>query len=122
MTDLSQWAQPGLRMRRGRKPLQFQKLPIHHATRFLGLVVPLLLLAAWYVSTTARWVPEQILPAPATVIAAFATLIDNGDLQSNLWISLTRVAGGFGAGALVGLVFGAGMGFSDRFARLVRPT
>jgi sulfonate transport system permease protein len=122
MTDLSQWAQTGLRARRGRTPLQFPRLPFHRAAPLLGLIVPLLLLTAWYVSTTAHWVPEQILPAPATVIAAFATLIGNGDLQSNLWISLTRVAGGFGAGTLAGLVFGAGMGFSDRFARLVRPT
>jgi len=59
-------------------------------------------------------VPEQILPAPATVLEAFAALTRNGDLQNNLVVSLSRVTYGFGAGATAGLLFGAGMGFSDR--------
>jgi sulfonate transport system permease protein len=88
----------------------------------LGAVVPLGLLLVWYIVTAASLVPQQILPAPAAVIAAFRTLIGSGDLQSNLLISLARVASGFGAGALAGLAFGLGMGFSQGFARFVRPT
>jgi len=122
MTDLSQWAQTGLRARRGRSPLLFPQLQLRRAAPLLGLVVPLALLLAWYVVTAAHWVPEQILPAPATVVAAFAALVRSGDLQHNLAVSLGRVAEGFGAGTLAGLLFGAGMGFSDRFSRLVRPT
>jgi sulfonate transport system permease protein len=122
MTDLSQWAQTGLRAQRPRMPLNIPPVPLRRLAPLAGWIVPLILLAAWYAATAAHWVPEQILPAPATVIAAFATLIGNGDLQSNLLISLGRVGYGFGAGMLAGLAFGAGMGFSDGFTRLVRPT
>ncbi|HMH65529.1 MAG TPA: ABC transporter permease [Rhizomicrobium sp.] len=122
MTDLSQWAQTGLRTRRSRPPLQFPKVQLRRAVPLLGLVVPLALLLAWYGVTAAHWVPEQILPAPVTVLEAFAVLLRSGDLQHNLAVSLSRVAYGFGAGTLAGLLFGAGMGFSDGFSRLVRPT
>ena len=87
-----------------------------------GLIVPAVLLVAWFAVTWAHWVPEQILPAPAAVLAALDGLIHSGDLKSNLWISLGRVAFGFGAGTLAGVALGAGMGFSDGFARFVRPT
>jgi sulfonate transport system permease protein len=122
MTDLSQWAQTGLRTRRHRAPLQFPKVKLRRAASLLGLVVPLALLTAWYVTTAAHWVPEQILPAPITVLEAFTALVRSGDLQNNLWVSLSRVAYGFGAGTLAGVLFGAGLGFSDSFSRLVRPT
>jgi sulfonate transport system permease protein len=122
MTDLSQWAQTAPRARRGRTPLQFPKVRLHRAVSLLGLVVPLFLLLTWYEVTALHWVPEQILPAPVTVLEAFAVLLRSGDLQHNLAVSLGRVAAGFGAGTLAGLLFGAGMGFSESFARLVRPT
>jgi sulfonate transport system permease protein len=122
MIALSQWAQTGLRAQRNRAPVRFPRVKLRRAAPLLGLVVPLALLGTWYVATTAHWVPEQILPAPVTVLEAFAALIRSGDLQNNLAVSLSRVAYGFGAGTLAGLLFGAGMGFSDPFARLVRPT
>jgi sulfonate transport system permease protein len=122
MTALSQWAQNGMRAGAGRPPFQIPGLTLGRAAPLLGLAVPSALLLAWYVATAAHWVPEQILPAPATVLNAFAVLVRSGDLQNNLAVSLSRVAYGFGAGTLAGLLFGAGMGFSDGFARLVRPT
>jgi sulfonate transport system permease protein len=121
MTDLSHWAQNGLRAQRPRlpniPPLSFGNLP-----SFMGLLVPALLLATWYGVTAVHWVPDQILPAPAAVWEAFGTLTRSGDLQNNLWISLSRVGYGFGAGTFAGLLLGAGMGFSEAFARFVRPT
>jgi len=125
MTDLSHWAhdtRPRFRMR----PPSFS-LPVpaglpERLRPLLAWVVPALLLVAWWSVTQVHLVPEQILPAPAIVVRAFSALIASGDLQSNLLISLNRVGYGFGAGALAGLGFGAAMGFSDGFARLVRPT
>ncbi|HWM62189.1 MAG TPA: ABC transporter permease, partial [Rhizomicrobium sp.] len=122
MTALSHWAQTGLRAQRNRAPVRFPRVKLRRAAPLLGLAVPSALLGAWYIATAAHWVPEQILPAPATVLEAFAALVRNGDLQNNLAVSLSRVAYGFGAGTIAGLLFGAGMGFSDPFARLVRPT
>jgi len=125
MTDLSHWAhthKPRTSLRSGPLP----QLPSIAAWRKLsvltGLIVPAVLLGAWFAVTWAHWVPEQILPAPAAVLEALEGLLRNGDLKSNLWISLSRVAYGFGAGTLAGMALGAGMGFSDWLARFVRPT
>jgi sulfonate transport system permease protein len=121
MTDLSHWAQPGLRAGRPRLP-KLPPLPLRSLPALTGLAVPALLLASWYGVTAAHWVPDQILPAPGAVWEAFGSLTRSGDLQTNLGISLSRVAFGFGAGTVAGLLLGAGMGFSDVFARFVRPT
>jgi sulfonate transport system permease protein len=124
MTDLSHWAHDHKIGLRAGQP-HWPNLPHLLAANLsfpAGLVVPAALLAAWYGVTAAHWVPAQILPAPAAVLEAFAGLVRDGDLNRNLWISLGRVAYGFGAGTLAGLLLGAGMGFSDRLARFVRPT
>jgi sulfonate transport system permease protein len=127
MTDLSQWAQsgarPSLRLRRPALPRPISS-PVLKRLRplLLGWVVPAALLLAWWTAAHIRLVPEEIMPAPETVFQAFSTLITSGDLQSNLLISLGRVAYGFATGVLAGLAFGAGMAFSDGFARFVRPT
>lgn len=125
MTDLSHWAQfhkpNGLRTGRPRWP-QLPPLPLGKLPALIGFIIPALLLASWYGVTAAHWVPAQILPAPVAVLEAFRTLLQDGDLQRNLVISLSRVGYGFGAGTLAGLLLGAGMGFSDGFDRFVRPT
>ena len=121
MTDLSHWAQTGHRAQRP----QFPKFPVltpRKLTPLAGFALPVALLFAWYGATAAHWVPDQILPPPAAVLDAFTTLARDGELQSNLAISLGRVLYGFGAGTIAGVALGAGMGFSDSFARAVRPT
>jgi len=124
MTDLSHWAHTHKTRASFPAPRwpRLSSLPFRKLLALDGLIVPLLLLAAWYGVTAARWVPDQILPAPSAVLGAFGTLIRDGDLQRNLLISLSRVGYGFGAGALAGLLLGAGMGFSDAVERFVRPT
>jgi len=124
MTDLSHWAHTHKARTSFPAPRwpSLSSLPFRKLLALDGLIVPLLLLAAWHGVTAARWVPDQILPAPSAVLEAFGVLIRDGDLQRNLLISLSRVGYGFGAGALVGLLLGAGMGFSDAVERFVRPT
>lgn len=123
MTDLSHWAQNSVGRRwRSPGPRVPFVLPRLKLSPLLGWLVPSLMLAAWHVATSAQWVPAQILPPPATVVEAFSALAADGQLLDNLAISLSRVAYGFFGGALAGLLFGAGMGFSDAFARAVRPT
>jgi sulfonate transport system permease protein len=125
MTDLSHWAEVHKR-RSALSAGPLPRFPSFTAWRkrpaFTGLIVPVALCVAWFAVTWAHWVPAQILPAPAAVLEALAGLVRTGDLTSNLWISLSRVAYGFGAGTLAGLLLGAGMGFSEGFARFVRPT
>jgi len=124
MTDLGHWAhlhKTGSRAQRPRWP-KVTSLPLHRLSALEGLIVPTVLFAAWYGMTAAHWVPDQILPAPSAVLAAFDALVRDGELQRNLLISLGRIGYGFGAGTLAGLLLGAGMGFCDAVDRFVRPT
>ena len=128
MTDLSQWpqsgARPGLRIRRPAFSPAIASGALKRLRPLLGWIVPAVLLLAWYEVTPPIpiWCRNRSCPRRSRWLQAFSTLVTSGDLQSNLLISLGRVAYGFGAGALAGLAFGAGMAFSDGFARFVRPT
>lgn len=88
----------------------------------LGLLSPILLLFFWDIASRAGLVPQLILPSPETVYSALASMVASGDLAANLTISVRRVASGFAAGALIGLVLGAAMGLSPRVERFLRPT
>ncbi len=81
----------------------------------IGLLVPLLGLAAWTVGARQGWVPPQILPAPQVVWDTFLELWQSGDLLANTLISLQRVLFGFAAGASLGLLLGTAMGLSRPF-------
>lgn len=81
-------------------------LPLRQLQPFAVWVSPAMLLLVWYWATRQQWVPEQILPAPAVVWESFLGLIDSGELQDNLGISLFRLLVGFGIGAVSGLLMG----------------
>lgn len=76
---------------------------------------PLALLALWQLSAVWGWVPEQVLPPPASVFKVFAELLASGELWDHLAISMVRVAGGFGIGLALGLLLGGAMGLSPTF-------
>lgn len=87
----------------------------------LAWVLPLLLLALWYVAARNAWVAPQVLPAPDAVAATFADLLRSGELLDNLKISLLRVLAGFALGLAAGLSLGVGMGLSPTFKDYVYP-
>lgn len=93
---------------------QRRYLPVVHSWRgATALISPSLLCVLWYWATAARWIPEQILPAPAVVWETFIDLIDTGELQMHLQISLFRLFTGFALGAVAGLIFGALLAISE---------
>lgn len=81
-------------------------LPLRQLQPLAVWVSPAALLLVWYWAARQQWVPEQILPAPAAVWESFLDLIDSGELQDNLSISLFRLLVGFGIGAVSGLLVG----------------
>jgi sulfonate transport system permease protein len=88
----------------------------------LALVVPLTLLAGWYIGCRFGWVPPQILPPPVDVWLALADLWQSGDLIANVSVSLWRVAEGFAAGAVAGAALGLAMGLSRPLEAYLRPS
>lgn len=80
-----------------------------------GLLLPLLLLAAWYVVAERQVFSAYLLPSPATVWQAFGELVESGDLAVHLKISLVRVFLGFGCACLAAIPLGILCGRSRYF-------
>lgn len=78
----------------------------------LGLLVPILVLVLWQVTTATGLVPSYALPTPASVFSAGVDLAERGELAPHIGISAQRVLLGFAIGSLLGLVFGALVGLS----------
>lgn len=87
-----------------------------------ALLLPLLVLTLWQISSQAEWIASQILPAPSRIAETLLELWQSGDLMSNLNISLIRVLYGFGAGAAIGLLLGSAMGLSKNVEAYLYPT
>ena len=87
-----------------------------------GFVVPVALLALWYVAARFEWVAPQVLPAPAKVIDTLRDLIETGDLSANFNVSLIRVVFGFALGATAGILAGALVGTSRFAEHSLRPS
>ncbi|WP_411880289.1 ABC transporter permease [Polaromonas sp. YR568] len=70
------------------------------------LASPLGLLLLWQVTAELGLVSRQVLPPPTQIIAAFAELIENGELQRALPASIGRSLAGLSIGGGIGLLLG----------------
>ena len=87
-----------------------------------GLLLPVLILVAWQLTTTLGLVSVSQLPSPAMVWIAAVDLFDRGELTLYVAISTQRVLIGFVTGAALGLVAGALVGLSRAADVLFAPT
>ncbi|WP_432378615.1 aliphatic sulfonate ABC transporter permease SsuC [Duganella sp. P38] len=69
-------------------------------------VLPVLLIAAWQLSSQLGWLSSRILPEPWAVAKAFWSLAESGELWTHLRTSLWRAVSGFAIGAGLGLALG----------------
>ncbi len=90
-------------------------------TAALGLVIPLLLVAAWELSGRLGWVRANLLPPPSLVLATVIDLTQRGELWTHLQITLARVLFGFLLGAGGATLLGALTGYSRLWRRLLDP-
>jgi sulfonate transport system permease protein len=79
------------------------------ARRLIGIV---LLIAVWEVLSVTGVLSPQTLASPANVLSTGRHLIADGELQSNLWVSLHRVFWGLLLGVSLGLVLAIFSGLS----------
>ncbi|WP_077146962.1 ABC transporter permease [Sphingopyxis sp. KK2] len=73
------------------------------ARRAIG---PLIVVAAWAITTTAGWIDPSILPSPAGIVTGWQQLWHEQDLAQQVATSLTRAL----VGGAVGIVFGLFLG------------
>ena len=88
----------------------------------VGLILPLLLIAAWGLIAYAGWASPQVLPAPSQVAYDLWELAASGKLIGHLTATLQRVALGFLFGAGAATVLGALTGYSPRWRAFLDPT
>lgn len=77
------------------------------ARRALG---PILVVAAWAVSTSVGLIDPSVLPSPATLGATIADLWNEQDLLHQVGVSLSRAVTGGAIGVTLGLVLGVTAG------------
>mgnify|MGYP000829066383 FL=1 len=88
----------------------------------LGLIVPVLILAAWICATHFRSIPTSILPKISMVWQAFLEMLQSGQLWKDLSVTLSRVMKGYLLSALLGMILGSLMSMSKTVAYLLQPT
>ena len=87
-----------------------------------GLVLPILLVAAWVAVSEWGLVPAYRLPKPDSVWLAATQGLADGTLGLHVAISTQRVLIGFVAGALIGLALGAVVGLSKWGSAFLAPS
>lgn len=87
----------------------------------LGLLIPCIIIAAWWFVTTFREVPKSLLPGLPDVGNTLIRTWNSGQLQQDLAVSLVRVVKGYFIAAIVGVVLGSLMGMSRSICALFLP-
>ena len=88
----------------------------------LGLILPVLIVAAWISATHFGHLPTSILPKISMVWQSFLEMLQSGQLWNDLSITLSRVLKGYLFSALLGILLGSLMGMSKTIADLLLPT
>jgi NitT/TauT family transport system permease protein len=71
---------------------------------------PVLILAVWeFLSKTER-IDPRFWPPPSTLWDTFVKLVEDGNLLTDVRVSLLRILGGFALGAIPGVILGLAMG------------
>jgi sulfonate transport system permease protein len=87
----------------------------------IGLLVPVVMLAALELAVRMGWIVGRLLPPPSEIARTLVELSGQG-LAGHVAVSVLRVAGGFAAGALLGMVAGCVVGLSRRAEALLDPS
>jgi sulfonate transport system permease protein len=85
------------------------------------LAGPLLLVLIWQVLATTGVVDDRTLASPSAVLSAGWDLLQTGELQEHLWVSLRRAATGLALGVTAGVAIATVAGLFRRGEDLVDP-
>lgn len=88
----------------------------------LGILLPMVILLLWFYSTNYTDTPESILPRISTVGKKIAEMVQTGQLQEDLGISLGRVLKGYLIAAVLGILLGSLIGMSETVKHIFLPT
>ncbi len=89
--------------------------------RLLQILSPILFLVVWQALDMFHVLNNQFIPAPSTVIAAFISDMQSGQLWADLSISLYRITLGFAIGVIPGIIVGLSSGLFPLVRMVVDP-
>ncbi|AIQ20600.1 ABC transporter permease [Paenibacillus sp. FSL H7-0357] len=87
-----------------------------------GAAIPVAVLAVWQIAGSTGLVSSEFLPAPLSILSAFAGLAGTGELTQHLGVSIGRAGLGFLIGGLLGLLFGVLTGLFRSAEYLLDPS
>ena len=87
----------------------------------LGLILPIVLFAAWIYFSSNGSFAESELPKPSSVFKVISELDERDQLWLNIGASVQRVALGYLFGTLIALALGSAAGLNKIVNRLVTP-
>jgi sulfonate transport system permease protein len=88
----------------------------------VGLALPLALALGWEAAVRLGFAQGRLMPPPSRIADTLIALAKSGELATHALATLTRVALGFGFGALAGTILGAITGASEPLRRALDPT
>jgi len=89
---------------------------------WIGLLLPLSVLALWQAAATYQWIEPVFLPRPIVVVKAFWTMLVSQDLALDFLSSVNIVGQAFLYGSLLGVGLGIAAGLSQKVERFFGPT
>jgi NitT/TauT family transport system permease protein/sulfonate transport system permease protein len=72
----------------------------------LSILVPVSLVLLWQLASSSEWIDTRFFPSPTTIWSAAVGLVETGELQDHLFVSLRRVLIGYAVGSAAGVVVG----------------
>lgn len=103
-------------------PAVTQKKRTFERSTLFGVVLPLLLLAAWTLASHQGWVSAVFLPTPERTVGSFFDLLLNDRFHEDLLASLAIVGQAFLYGSVLAIVLGIAAGLSKTVDRALGPT
>lgn len=88
----------------------------------LSILIPVVIVLFWYYTTNFTDVSTNILPKISKVGETFVTMIQKGQLQQDLSVSIGRVIKGYGVSAVLGILLGTFMGMSKNIWHIFHLT
>lgn len=82
------------------------------------LIIPMLILTAWSISTHGNLIKTVFIPYPEKVVTSFLDLWINQGFFTDLTVSIVTMVQGFSIGTIIGLVLGSITGFSKKAGHL----
>lgn len=89
---------------------------------WIGLILPLAILALWQTATALKWIQPVFLPSPLATVEAFWTMLTKQNLHLDFVASIAIVGQAFIYGSVAAVALGIAAGLSSRVERFFGPT